>query len=141
MDLQTLIDKNIPLLFFDAECLLCSRSIQFILSRERNELIHFSSLKSKKARELGISTGKDSEALDSIVLFYNGKIYKESEAVLKSLRWLKIPYSWFYSFIIVPSFIRDPLYRWVSSNRYEWFGKIDDICTMIPDHYQHRLLE
>ncbi len=61
--------------------------------------------------------------LDSLVLLEKGKIYYKSTAALKIARNLTGLWPALYAFILLPKFFRDPIYNWIGSNRYRWFGK------------------
>ncbi|HPH23167.1 MAG TPA: DCC1-like thiol-disulfide oxidoreductase family protein, partial [Chitinophagaceae bacterium] len=49
---------------------------------------------------------------------------------LKICKHLSFPVKFLFILILVPAFIREPIYKWVAKNRYKWFGK-KETC-MIP---------
>jgi len=71
--------------------------------------------------------------LSTVVLLEGGKVYTESDAILKILK--KIGGGWrvFYLFIIMPKFIRDGVYRFVSKHRYRIFGRRDSCMVPTPE--------
>jgi len=118
------------IIFFDGMCNFCSSSVHFIIKRDKNSYFHFASIQSESA--LLLLENSDSLALpDSIILLEEGKYYYFSTAALRIARKLSFPWNLFYIFIIVPRFLRDPLYKWFASKRYKWFG-IRETC-FIPD--------
>jgi predicted DCC family thiol-disulfide oxidoreductase YuxK len=119
---------NRPVLFFDGVCNLCNTSIQFVLRHEQNEELLFSPLQSEIAQRLLPSVPGDS---DSLILYKNGKIFCLSNAALLVAKYLKSPYRFLAVFLIIPAFIRDPIYRFIARNRYRLFGK-SSTC-MLPD--------
>jgi predicted DCC family thiol-disulfide oxidoreductase YuxK len=38
-----------------------------------------------------------------------------------------------YGLIIIPKFIREPMYKWIAKNRYKWFGKREECMIPTPD--------
>jgi predicted DCC family thiol-disulfide oxidoreductase YuxK len=52
------------------------------------------------------------------------KIYTKSSAVLNILKRLDGLWPLLYVFIIVPPFIRNPVYDVIAKYRYRWFGAI-----------------
>jgi predicted DCC family thiol-disulfide oxidoreductase YuxK len=68
------------------------------------------------------------------ILYYDkGKIFEKSTAVLRIARQLGFPWKFAYSFIIIPKFIRDAVYMYISRNRYKWFGKRDKCMIPSPE--------
>lgn len=61
------------------------------------------------------------------------KIFTRSTGVLRMMKHLGGGWSLLYGFIIVPKFIRDAFYNWVSKNRYKWFGKKEACWLPTPD--------
>ncbi len=70
--------------------------------------------------------------LTTIVLLEDKRIAVESDAVLKIARKLGGAWSLIYLFIIVPKFLRDSVYRFVSRHRYRLFGQRDS--CMVPSN-------
>jgi predicted DCC family thiol-disulfide oxidoreductase YuxK len=116
--------------FFDGMCNFCSSSVNFIIKRDKNFYFHFASLQNIPASLLPVNS-ESSSLPDSIILLEKGKYYYFSTAALRISRKLRLPWNLLYIFIIVPKFLRDPVYRWVASKRYKWFGK-KEMC-FVPD--------
>ena len=51
------------------------------------------------------------------------KFASAQSAVLRSLRHLRGPVRWLQPLLLIPAFLRDPLYDLVARNRYRWFGR------------------
>jgi predicted DCC family thiol-disulfide oxidoreductase YuxK len=117
------------IVLFDGVCNLCTGSVLFILKRDKKDYFRFASLQSEAAGKMLAGTPLTQD-LDTFVLVENGKIYNRSTAALRVAR--KLPGLWplLYLFIVVPRFIRDGVYRYISANRYKWFGKKES--CMIP---------
>jgi len=110
-------------ILFDGYCNLCSASVVFILKRERGDKLRFASLHSEYAQGLLDKLGIKEEAPDSIILVEGDRYYYRSAAALRIARKLRRLWPLVYAWVIVPRFIRDPIYDWIAKNRYRWFGK------------------
>jgi predicted DCC family thiol-disulfide oxidoreductase YuxK len=64
------------------------------------------------------------------VLIENGVAYTESTAALRVSRHLRFAWPLCYAGIVLPRALRDPVYRFIASHRYQWFGR-QETC-MIP---------
>ena len=110
--------------FFDGVCNLCSESVQFIIKNDRNNVFKFSSLQSEFAQKtLSNKNIKEISTSRTIILLSNNNTYAKSGAVLRIARLLRFPLNLLFIFIIVPPFIRNAVYDYISNNRYRWFGK------------------
>ncbi|MGW8314208.1 MAG: thiol-disulfide oxidoreductase DCC family protein [Bacteroidales bacterium] len=60
---------------------------------------------------------------DTVLLWREGKLYSRSTAVIRIAIKLRFPWPVLGIFLLVPGFIRDPLYNLVARNRVRWFGR------------------
>jgi predicted DCC family thiol-disulfide oxidoreductase YuxK len=106
------------IVFFDGDCALCNRSVQWILRRDRQGVFYFATLHSTTAESLQIS-----QESDSVVLFLDHTVYTQSAAVVRIL-WLVGGWWRVLAVIlfIIPAPLRDGMYRLIARNRYRWFG-------------------
>ncbi len=129
------------LVLFDGVCNLCNSSVIFIIENDRKNQFRFAPLQSQKAREiLGVQSPPDG-TYETIIYIENGKVFTKSTAVLKIARHLRFPWLLAWVFMIIPSFIRDGLYKIVSRNRYRWFGKKDQCMIPTPDLKEKFLMD
>ncbi len=129
-----------PLLLYDGVCLLCNGLIKFVLKADKKGKIYISPLQSEYAARRLEGTEIIPEDLDRVVLIANDQFYTSSRAVLELFGLLGFPYQILYIFRIVPSFIRDAVYRWIARNRYRWFGKAD-ACLLPDKRFMDRFIE
>jgi predicted DCC family thiol-disulfide oxidoreductase YuxK len=122
-----------PLVLFDGVCNLCSGSVQFILQRDREARFRFASLQSELGRKIQAEHGLDPGAPSSVLFLEEGRLYRESDAVLRIAR--RLPGAWklLAAFKLVPRPLREGLYRWIARNRYRWFGKADTCWLPTPE--------
>jgi predicted DCC family thiol-disulfide oxidoreductase YuxK len=112
---------NQNIVFFDGVCNLCSGVVQWLIKRDKKNVLSYAPLQGSTAASL--LPNSEFQKMDSIVFFHQGKFYHKSTAVLKILQVLSFPYTLGIVLFIFPRFIRDFVYDWVAKNRYQWFGR------------------
>ncbi|WP_310831765.1 thiol-disulfide oxidoreductase DCC family protein [Paenibacillus pedocola] len=117
----------------DGVCHLCQGLVRFIIPRDPGGRIRFAALQSEVGRELLITAGLETDRLNTVVLFENGRFYTESSAVLRIARMLRFPWPAAYIFILMPRPLRSAVYRLVARNRYRWFGRDEQCLLPTPD--------
>jgi len=119
-----------PILYFDGICVLCNKSIRFIINRDKNK--HF---------KIGfLQSAKQNNNYDSIILLHNGTEYTHSTAIIKSLILLGGIYRCAVLLFIFPKKLRDLAYKFIAKNRYKWFGKYDS-CPVLPKEWKERMID
>ena len=107
---------NLPeekiLVQFDGICILCSRTIQFIMKADRRKKFLFQTLQNSSANETP----------DSVIVYDRKGTFSHFEAILKIGKELGGIYSIVGIFRIIPIKWRHSLYLWIAKNRYRWFG-------------------
>jgi len=121
------------IILFDGVCNLCNSSIDFIFKRDKKDQFLVGALQEDPGEFILKKFHAKPDYLDSLVLVENGKIYFRSTAALKIARNLSGLWPIFYVFIILPAFLRDPIYDWIGKNRYRWFGKKNTCRIPTPE--------
>lgn len=127
MDMQTISG---PVLFFDGVCNLCNTTVQFIIRHDKKQQFLFAPLQSAAGTNAIKAVPTAAAHAGSIILYYQGRYYTRSSAVLKTCALLA---GWFYLLLagyILPPFIRNAMYNFIARNRYKWFGHREE--CMIP---------
>ncbi len=119
-----------PILLFDGVCNLCNGLVQWIIKQDHKEIFRFTSLQSEAGRALLLRAGLRPDAMDTVVLYDQGRAYVKSDAALRIAARLDRPWSWLAIFGNLPRGWRDPLYDYVARNRYRWFGRRE--ACMVP---------
>lgn len=116
--------KQELLLLYDGQCNLCNWVVSYVYRNDRRKRIQTQSLQSY---ELPLPEGLNLvDGIPDSVLFYaNGRWYDQSEAVLELMRVLGGVHRLFLLGYGIPAGSRNAIYRWVSRNRYRWFGRRD----------------
>ena len=124
------MDKN--LIFYDGDCMLCNKTIHFILKRDELNSFKFSSLHSDFARlylkNLNVIIGDD---FTTIYLIEDGKLYSKSTAILKIGKKLSNLGLLSRILLMIPKFIRDSIYSIISNNRNKIFVKQSENCLLL----------
>ncbi|MGB0367914.1 MAG: thiol-disulfide oxidoreductase DCC family protein [Flavobacteriales bacterium] len=126
-------------LLFDGVCNLCSESVQFVLERNRKENVKFASLQSDFGAKTLANFNLPANYVSSLVLVENGNVFVKSDAALKLAKHLNGLWKIGSVLLIVPKFIRNPVYDWIAKNRYKWFGK-KEVCWIPEEKWKKRFL-
>lgn len=122
-----------PLILFDGVCNLCSHSIQFVIRHDKKNIYRFASLQSGFARSLLLKHELPPNDFETIVLIEDSRIFTRSTAALRIARRLNGAWPLLYILVLVPRFIRDAVYRYISAHRYKWFGKKESCWLPSPE--------
>ncbi|MFJ5716844.1 thiol-disulfide oxidoreductase DCC family protein [Neobacillus sp. NPDC093127] len=129
----------VRIILFDGVCNLCNSSVQFIIKRDPTGTFKFASLQGETGQALLKKYGLNTDS-DSFVFIENEKIHVKSTAALRVCRKLTGAWRLLAVFLIIPAFIRDPLYGIIAKNRYRWFGKKDS-CMLPKPEWKNRFLD
>ena len=129
------------LVFFDGECGLCDRTVQWLLKNDDSEQLYFAPLQGEKAQKV-LPQFDLPDDLDSIVYVRHSEtkteVFVYSNAIGEILKVLPIRWSWMRIAWVVPRVIRDLVYRGLAARRIQWFGRVD--ACQLPDERQARRL-
>jgi len=126
------MDKK-PIILFDGICNLCNSAIQTVIKHDPDGKFQFASLQSNEGQKLLQQYQLPVNNFTSFVLIQNGDVYTKSTGALKVAKQINGWWKLLYVFIILPKFIRDPVYNWIANNRYKWFGKKDECMIPTPE--------
>jgi predicted DCC family thiol-disulfide oxidoreductase YuxK len=115
---------SVPLIIYDGYCVLCNRSVQFMQARQRPGALEYAAQHSKRGKAALKTCGLSKVQVDMLVFHEQGRCFLRSTAALRAFRFLRLPWPLLYAFILIPPFLRDPVYNLVAHNRYRWFGRM-----------------
>jgi predicted DCC family thiol-disulfide oxidoreductase YuxK len=126
-------NANHRIILFDGICIMCIGVIQTIIKRDIKGKFRFTPLQSEMGLQLMKQSGYPPEGRnESIVYFREGKCLIKSAAMIMIWNDLGGIGKLFYAFLIIPAFIRDLLYNFVSKRRYKLFGRMDSCMVPSP---------
>jgi len=133
------VQDKFKVVLFDGVCNLCNNAVDFIITRDSKDKFKVGALQEEVTKKLleGYDINKD--YLDSLVFIHKDYVYYKSRAALEIAKNLGGLWPLMYSFIVVPSIISDPIYDWIASNRYNWFGK-KETCRLPTEKEKNKFL-
>ena len=112
-----------PVLFYDGECGLCSRFVDFVLRYDHQARFQFAPLQGETAAKF--VSAEEIRSMKSVVLrTVDGQLHRRSGAVVAVLR--ELGGLWSVASVmlwIIPPLIRDWGYAMVARCRYRIFGR------------------
>jgi predicted DCC family thiol-disulfide oxidoreductase YuxK len=129
-----------PIILYDGECGFCSRSIAWILRRDRAGVFRYAALGSEIGRALLEEHGLPSADPNSVILVTADGAYARSDAALEIVRRLRLPWRALGVLRWIPRPLRDAAYRVFARHRYRFFGKAD-ACSLPAPELRKRFLD
>ena len=114
---------------FDGLCILCSRTVHFILKRDRKRKFLFQTLQ---------QFSKD-QHFDTVVVIDQKSTFQYFDAVLKIGYELGGIYQLIAVFRIIPQSWRHSSYLWIAKNRFQWFG-MRESCHLPSEEEKERFI-
>jgi predicted DCC family thiol-disulfide oxidoreductase YuxK len=117
------------IILFDGVCNFCNSSVNFIIDRDTTNCFKFGALQSDEGQALLKKHNQSTDSFDTLMLIEGDMFYTLSTAALRIAKKLSSPWPLCYGFIIIPKFLRDPIYNIIAKNRYKMFG-MKDTCRL-----------
>jgi predicted DCC family thiol-disulfide oxidoreductase YuxK len=115
--------EDAPVFVYDGVCALCDWTVRYVLAHEITPSIRFVAIQSEEGCALARQAGIDPDEPESFLFVENGRLMKETEALLALAPHLRGPARAAPLARLLPRFVADALYRLVARNRYRWFGR------------------
>ncbi|MBV9827147.1 MAG: DUF393 domain-containing protein [Alphaproteobacteria bacterium] len=120
------------LILFDGVCLLCSRSVRFVLERDPAARFRFAPIESAYGTALATRLGITAGTPETNAAIIGGWAYFKSDAAIQVLA--RLPrWSWARWLRVVPRPLRNWLYDLTARNRYRVFGRTEQCFVPTPD--------
>ena len=123
-------DQKIVL--FDGICNYCNAMVNLAIRNDKKATLKFATLQSETGKNFRRRYNIPDE-IDSVILIENEKFYTYSDAAIRIAKYLRWPAKALYALIVIPRFIRQPIYKWIAKNRYKWFGKKEQCVIPTPN--------
>lgn len=122
--------KDKKIILFDGVCNLCDTLVQFVIKHDAQDQFRFVALQSELGQNILQHIGINPKHMDTVVLYLPGKAYyTKSNAALQIAKSLGGFFHLGTVFRILPKPIRNGIYDYVASKRYQWYGK-KEICLV-----------
>lgn len=124
---------------FDGVCVLCNGWVRFLLRHDRRRRYRFAAMQGEAGRALLARHGLDPDDPVSFLLVEydlghdsaaTPRVSTDTTAIRRVLAGLGGLWRVAHLAALLPSFVRDPLYRLFARNRYRWFGRHE--ACMVP---------
>ena len=133
-------------ILYDGVCVLCSRSVRFVLDRDSEGHFGFAPLQSEAAQTRLARHGQTSDELDSVYVLENHgqpdeRVLKKGPAALLVMRELPSPWPFVATLLgVFPTPVLNLGYDAVARTRYRVFGKLES-CPLPPAEHRSRFIE
>jgi predicted DCC family thiol-disulfide oxidoreductase YuxK len=111
-----------PIIVFDGKCVLCSGFAQFVMRHDRAATFRLLAAQSPLGDALYRHFELDPVNYETYILLQDGVAYFRSEAAIRILEGLTLPWRLASIGRACPLRIRDRLYDFVARHRLGWFG-------------------
>lgn len=132
-------DDSRPLIIFDGDCVLCSRTMRLILRLDRDALFRLTPAQGPIGQGLYRHLNLPTDSFETYLLVADGQIYQRSTAVAQIAQRLPWPWKMVSAMRIIPRPIRDALYNLIARHRYRIFGR-REACGIADAKLQQRML-
>src|SRR4051794_22953640 len=99
-----------PIVLFDGVCKFCNASVNFILDHDPAGRVRFAALQSPTGQALLRRFSLKTDDFDTLVLVEGERASTRSTAALRVASYLGAPWRFGAALLLMPSFLRDPLY-------------------------------
>lgn len=127
------------IILFDGVCNLCNSSVQKVIENDDKNIFQFASLQSDFGQGFLKKNDFNQDEFNSIILIDGEKFYTQSDAALRIGKELKGIYKISKYLLWIPKFIRNKVYKYISRNRYNWFGKKES-CWMPTSELKQKFI-
>lgn len=131
------------LVFYDGECGLCDRTVQFLLKADKKEIFAFAALQGETAKKMLKDLPDNQKNVDSVILIEdwqtNPCVYIRSKAVFRMLWLLGGGWAILGLLNFLPAILFDWGYCLIARNRHRLFSKTE--CPLPNPQTRHRFLD
>ncbi len=115
---------------FDAECILCNKSVQYILKHDSKKIFQFASLQSDFGQQTLKKYNLPTDSYSTVLFLQDEKLFSKSTAALRAFSMLSAFRKIALCLLIIPTPIRDLVYTIIAKNRKRFFK--NEISCLIP---------
>lgn len=108
---------------FDAVCKLCTGWTKFLIRYDQQALFKLCNVQSVQGQAILQALGLPTDHFDTMLFIEGQRVYQKSDAFLRVMQQLPIPWRQVFYTHKIPKELRDWAYDRVAQNRYALFGK------------------
>lgn len=127
------------ILLFDADCILCNKSVQYVLKHDSKKIFHFASLQSDFGRNFLEKHNFPLSVYSTVIYQKNDKVYTKSSAAIRAFSTLGTFSKLIMILFLVPTPLRDFVYDLIAKNRKHFF-KNQTSCLIPTEELKKRML-
>ena len=131
-------------LFFDGVCNLCDGFVGFVADHDSEARVKFGAIQRHSELMQYHGAGRyavgGEEELSTLVLVQNGTVFVRSSAALRTFALLDFPWNLASTFYLIPAPVRDAVYKFVATHRYNMFGQVEKCREPTPE-FESRFLD
>lgn len=128
------IESREQVVLFDCVCKLCNGWAKFLIRHDHQRRFRLASVQSPQGQALLHWCGLPTDHYETLVLIREGRAHVRTDAILRILGGLPMPWRLGIVGRVIPRSIRDWLYDRIARNRYRLFGRYDTCLILTPDH-------
>ena len=128
------VGSDDQVVLFDGVCKLCNGWAKFLIRHDHQRRFRLASVQSPQGQALLAWCGMPTDQYETLVLVRDGRAHVRSDAILRILGGLPLPWRLGVVGRVIPRPIRDWFYDRIARNRYRLFGKYDTCLVLTPDH-------
>lgn len=132
--------KSKHLLFYDGECGLCDRCVQFVLKHDKNHFFMFAPLQGKTAKGALSDLSHEQKSIDSMILIENyqtknQRIYLRGQAALRVFWHVGGAFSLLGVINFLPAFLYNWVYDIIAHYRHSVFPRESCRLPQVKDNH------
>lgn len=137
--MSSTMSSTYPVLFYDGQCGLCQRSVQFVLRHQKGTELYFAPLEGMTAQQLLPVRYREMNSL-VLLLDADDEPLVRSQAAFRLCSFLKGAWRVPRILAFLPPWLFDWGYKWVAKNRYHLWDS-DPSCLVPTTQQQKQFLD
>lgn len=130
---------NRYIVVFDGVCNFCNSAVNFIIKRDPEGIFVFAPMQTELAKQLMQKHEIYNADIDTFLLIKNDQCFVFSTAALEITKDLTGLWYLFNLFRVIPSSVRDTIYKLFGRNRYRLFGR-KEACIIPTEEVKSRFI-
>lgn len=117
------IPATLPLIVFDGDCILCSRSMRALVWMDRKNIFRLTPAQGELGSAIYRALQMPLDNYETFLLVERSLVWGKSDAILQIVHRLGWPWRVLGLLKIVPRRVRDAVYMLIARHRYQIFGR------------------